>query len=168
MTGILLFFAATGLFVLSFFQISLPALRIAGGLIVAHTAWTMVTASSRLTPPESAEAVQKEDVAFVPMAMPILAGPGAIGVVMSLIARPDPDYSLHIATPAAIVAIGLVVFVLLRVGAPFAKRLGPTAVGAIDRIFGFLILAIAVQLTLSGLAELIPQLNLQALHPPSL
>ena len=92
MTGILLFFAATGLFVLSFFQISLPALRIAGGLIVAHTAWTMVTASSRLTPPESAEAVQKEDVAFVPMAMPILAGPGAIGVVMSLIARPDPDF----------------------------------------------------------------------------
>ena len=66
-------------FVLVFFGISLPVLRIAGGLIVANTAWGMVTASSRITTAESHEASTKEDISLTPMAVPILSGPGSIG-----------------------------------------------------------------------------------------
>jgi multiple antibiotic resistance protein len=153
--GILLAFALAGSYVLEFFGISLPALRIAGGLIVAHTAWTMVTASSRLTPAENAEAAQKDDIAFAPMAMPMLAGPGAIGVVMALAARPDPTTWL-IGSVVAVLAMGAFIYLLLRLGAPLAKRLGPGVLGAIDRILGFLILAIAIELIITGIRGVYP------------
>jgi multiple antibiotic resistance protein len=83
--GILIVFLFFGRFVMSFFGISLPVLQIAGGLIVANTAWGMVTASSRMTPAESHEATTKEDISLTPMAMPMLSGPGSIGVVMGLL-----------------------------------------------------------------------------------
>src|SRR3954453_3855716 len=73
--AILVVFMLFGRFVLSFFGISLPVLKIAGGLIVANTAWVMVTASSRITHEESSEAMTKEDISLTPMAMPMLSGP---------------------------------------------------------------------------------------------
>src|SRR5229473_4155797 len=87
--GILVVFLFFGRFVLYFFGISLPVLKIAGGLIVAHTAWGMVTASTRMTPAESDEATAKSDISLTPMAMPILSGPGSIGVVMGLAANAE-------------------------------------------------------------------------------
>ena len=148
--AILVAFALGGSYVLEFFGISLSALRIAGGLIVAHTAWTMVTASSKLTPAENAEAAQKDDIAFSPMAMPMLAGPGAIGVVMALAARPNPA-TWMVGIVIAVVAMGALIYLLLRVGAPLAKRMGPGVLAAIDRILGFLILAIAIELIITGI-----------------
>lgn len=157
--GILLAFALAGSWVLEFFGISLSALRIAGGLIVAHTAWAMVTATSRTTPAETDEAMGKDDISFTPMAMPMLAGPGSIGVVMALAARPDPrSWLLGIAL--GVVAMGVVVYVFLRVGGPLAKRLGPGAMGAIDRILGFLILAIAIELVITGFKGVYPKFGI--------
>src|SRR5215467_7627207 len=86
---ILVTFLFFGRFVLYFFGISLPVLRIAGGLIVANTAWGMVTSTARITPAESHEAQEKEDISLTPLAMPLLSGPGAIGVVMALAAHVD-------------------------------------------------------------------------------
>src|SRR5258708_17121013 len=77
--AILVIFMFFGRFVLNFFGISLPVLKIAGGLIVANTAWGMVTGSSRMTTAESSEALTKEDISLTPMAMPMLSGPGSIG-----------------------------------------------------------------------------------------
>ncbi|MBV8116825.1 MAG: MarC family protein [Candidatus Eremiobacteraeota bacterium] len=157
--GILVAFALGGSYVLEFFGISLAALRIAGGLIVAHTAWTMVTASSRLTPAENAEAAEKRDIAFTPMAMPMLAGPGSIGVAMALAARPDPSTWIA-GIMIAVVAMGAFIYVLLRVGAPLAKRMGPGVLGAIDRILGFLILAIAIELIITGFRGVYPKFGI--------
>ncbi len=157
--AILLAFALAGSWVLEFFGISLPALRIAGGLIVAHTAWAMVTATSRTTPAETAEAEQKDDISFSPMAMPMLAGPGAIGVVMALAARPDPRTWL-VGIALAVVAMGVLVYALLRLGGPLAKRMGPGVLGAIDRILGFLILAIAIELILTGFKGVYPKFGI--------
>jgi multiple antibiotic resistance protein len=98
--AILVIFMLFGRFVLNFFGISLPVLKIAGGLIVANVAWGMLTGSSRMTMAESSEALTKQDISLTPMAMPMLSGPGAI-----------------------------------------------------NRIFGFLILAIAVQLIWDGVAD---------------
>ena len=150
--AILITFMLIGRFVLSFFGISLPVLKIAGGLIVANTAWGMVTGSSRMTTAESSEALTKEDISLTPMAMPMLSGPGSIGVVMGLAAHADHFLS-YVGMIIGIVALGLVVYLLLCLGGPFVKRLGPGAFGAINRIFGFLILAIAVQLVWNGMAD---------------
>jgi multiple antibiotic resistance protein len=149
---ILVTFLFFGRFVLLFFGISLPVIKIAGGLIVANTAWGMVTSHARITPEESHEAEDKEDISLTPLAMPLMSGPGAIGVVMALAA--------HVDTPAAylgmvigIAGIALSVSLFFGLGGPLVRRLGPSAVGAINKIFGFLILAIAVQLIWNGVAD---------------
>ena len=148
-----------GTYVLEFFGISLSALRIAGGLIVAHTAWAMVTATSRTTPAETAEAQQKDDISFSPMAMPMLAGPGSIGVVMALAARPEPGLWL-VGIVIAVVAMGALIYLMLRLGGPLAKRMGPGVLTAIDRILGFLILAIAIELIIGGFKGLSPHFGI--------
>src|SRR5215471_3992529 len=71
--AILVIFMFFGRFVLNFFGISLPVLQIAGGLIVANTAWGMVIGHNRITPAESDEASVKEDISLTPMAMPMLS-----------------------------------------------------------------------------------------------
>src|SRR5438445_6680002 len=150
--GILVTFMFFGRFVLNFFGISLPVLQIAGGLIVANTAWGMVTGGNRMTPAESDEASTKEDISLTPMAMPILSGPGSIGVVMGLAAHVD-NWTAYLGMVIGIAALAVTVYLFLRLGGPLVARLGPSAVGAISRIFGFLILAIAVQLVWDGVAE---------------
>lgn len=149
---ILVFFLFLGRFVLSFFGLSLPVLRIAGGLIVAHSAWGMVTGTARVTVAEGEDAATKEDISLTPMAMPMLSGPGSIGVVMGLAATTSHVLS-YLGMMVGIAGLGVTVYLFLRLGGPLVARLGPSAAGAINRIFGFLILAVAVQLIWDGLAE---------------
>ena len=150
--GILVVFMFFGRFVLNFFGISLPVLKIAGGLIVAHTAWGMVTASTRITPAESDEAAGKNDISLTPMAMPMLSGPGSIGVVMGLAANAEGPMT-YLGLVIGIAALALSVYLFLRLGGPLVARMGPGAVAGITRIFGFLIFAVAVQLVWDGVAD---------------
>ena len=113
-----------GRFVLNFFGISLPVLQIAGGLIVANTAWGMVTASTRITAAESDEAATKDDISLTPMAMPMLSGPGSIGVVMGLAANAD-SMMTYLGMVIGITALALSVYLFLRLGGPLVAKLGP-------------------------------------------
>lgn len=149
---ILVTFLFFGRFVLFFFGISLPVLKIAGGLIVANTAWGMVTSHARISPEESHEAQDKEDISLTPLAMPLMSGPGAIGVVMALAAH-VVDASGYMGMIIGIALVALSVTLFFSLGGPLVRRLGPSAVGAINKIFGFLILAIAVQLVWNGVAD---------------
>jgi multiple antibiotic resistance protein len=150
--AILITFLFVGRFLLYFFGISLPVLKIAGGLIVANTAWGMVTSHARITPAETDEAQVKEDISLTPLAMPLMSGPGAIGVVMGLAAHVDSAAS-YMGMVIGIAAVALSVSLFFWLGGPLVRRLGPNAVGAINKIFGFLILAIAVQLVWDGVAD---------------
>lgn len=149
---ILVTFLFFGRFVLYFFGISLPVLKIAGGLIVANAAWGMVTSQARITPEQSDEAKEKEDISLTPLAMPLMSGPGAIGVVMALAAHVD-NAAAYVGMVIGIAAIALSVALFFCLGGPLVRKLGPSAVGAINKIFGFLILAIAVQLVWDGVAD---------------
>ena len=149
---ILVTFLFFGRFVLYFFGISLPVLKIAGGLIVANTAWGMVTSTARITPAESNEAESKEDISLTPLAMPLMSGPGAIGVVMGLAAGVN-NAAGYIGMVIGIAVVALSVTLFFWMGGPLVRKLGPSAVGAINKIFGFLILAIAVQLVWDGVAD---------------
>jgi len=149
---ILVTFLFFGRFVLHFFGISLPVLKIAGGLIVANTAWGMVTSTARITPAESHEAESKEDISLTPLAMPLMSGPGSIGVVMALAAHVD-NAAAYLGMVIGVTAIAISVTLFFCLGGPLVRRLGPSTVGAINKIFGFLILAIAVQLVWNGIAD---------------
>ncbi len=119
---------------------------------MANTAWGMVTSTARMTTAETDEASTKEDISLTPLAMPLLSGPGAIGVVMALAAHVD-NRSAYLGMVIGIAAVAVSVLLFLLMGGPLVRRLGPSAVGAINRIFGFLILAIAVQLVWDGVAD---------------
>ena len=129
-------------------------LRIAGGLIVAHTAWEMVTVRKRLTTEEHQEAIDKDNISFTPMAVPMISGPGAIGVVIGFATqvRTWIDYL------GCLLGIGLfsvLLYLCLVLGEPLIEKFGATGMGALNRILGFLILAIAVQLIADGSIDIL-------------
>jgi multiple antibiotic resistance protein len=142
-----------GRFVLHAFGLDLAEIRIAGGLIVAHTAWKMVNSDMRITPAEEQGARTKQDISFTPMAMPLLAGPGAIGVVVGLSAH-GHSWEDYVGYVIAILLIGGTVVACLVASGPIFKRLGPNGIGVLNRIFGFLILAIAVALVARGVVAI--------------
>jgi len=147
--GILVVFTALGSVLLNALGITLPALQIGGGLVVAHSGFGMITARQGLSKPEADHAATKQDVSFSPMALPLIAGPGAIGVVIALAAR-NPGIAPRVGYVLAVVLIALIVAVVLRWGTPLVDRLGPTGIGALTRVIGFLILVIGVELAIHG------------------
>jgi multiple antibiotic resistance protein len=127
---------------------------IAGGLLIGQTAWEMVTARQRLSVSESTEAVDKEDISFTPMAIPMVSGPGAIGVVIGLSAQAD-HWVDYVGCFVGIALLGMTLYLCLVLGEPLNKALGKNGIGAFNRVLGFFILAIAVQFIADGTLALI-------------
>lgn len=154
MTVLLATFAATGTLIFRAFGITLPAFRTAGGLILWFSAMDMLRGErpNQAGRVELREGQEKEDVALVPLAIPLLAGPGAISTIVVLAgqARQPP----HIATLyAAILVTGVVSYITLRIGEPLLRRLGKTGIRVITRIMGLLLAAVAVQFVFTGVKE---------------
>lgn len=152
---VLAIFLLGGTYIMSFFGISLPGIRIAGGLIILRAAYAMLNPgdSERKISEEAEEAAkQKEDISFSPMAMPMLSGPGSIAVVIGLASQAEGVVDLIIMT-AAIVLVALLSYGVLRL-APFSARyIGPTGMSAITRMMGFIAMAIGVQFILNGVSR---------------
>jgi multiple antibiotic resistance protein len=150
---ILAAFLLGGRVVLEFFGISLNVLRIAGGLLVANAAWEMVTSRQRLTDSEREARHAQEDITFTPMAIPLIAGPGSIGVVIGL-ATKMTQWSDYLGCLIGILLFGVLLYVCLTLGESLLSMLGRNGLGALNRILGFFILAIAVQLIADGVISL--------------
>ena len=151
---ILIVFFFIGQMLLEFFGINIYVLQIAGGLIVAHTAWQMVTSQEKLSSDETTESANKTDISFTPMALPILSGPGSIGAVIGLSAQ-KMSASIYIGSTLGIILIGISVFIVLTLSLRLFRIIGKTGVGVINRIMGFFILAIAVQLITDGIKAIL-------------
>jgi multiple antibiotic resistance protein len=140
----------TGEGVFNLFGIDIAVLEVAGGLLVARTGWLMATgAVGELRPEEGGG-----DIAFVPVALPLLAGPGAIGVTIALSA----DYTGagdYAGALLGIAAIGALTYALLLLAGPITRRLGVRGISALTTIAGFLVLAIGVGLAAEGINELL-------------
>ena len=160
--AILIVAAFFGQRILGFFGVGIPAFRIAGGILILIMAIAMVRARqprAKYTPKEATESAEKEDIAVVPLAVPLLAGPGAISTVI-LNAQHSTKF-VHIPVMiGAILLMGGAIYVLFKVGAPLAKRLGKTGINIITRIMGLMLAAVAVEFMTDGLAEIFPMLTL--------
>jgi multiple antibiotic resistance protein len=150
---ILAVFLLGGRTILEFFGISLNVLRIAGGLLVANAAWEMVTSRQRLTDSEQQPGTEKEDISFTPMAIPLIAGPGSIGVTIGL-ATKLTHWSDYLGCLIGIFLFGGLLYVCLVLGESLLSILGRNGLGALNRVLGFFILAIAVQLIADGVISL--------------
>lgn len=151
MVAILLSFLIGGSFIMNFFGLSLPGLRIAGGILVAGVGMRMLYPKDKeQTPDEEKEAKAKPDIAFTPLAMPSLSGPGAISVTIGLTSLATTW--LHFASIAAgVLIVGAIVFVVLRASTQLVRFLGVNGLHAMTKIMGFLILCVGVQFIVNGI-----------------
>jgi multiple antibiotic resistance protein len=153
-TALLVLFASAGGLVFKFFGITLPAFRIAGGIVLGLVALEMLRAqrTTRETKDEIEEGVEKPDVAITPLAMPMLAGPGAISTVMVLMNKASP-WTATIPIYAAILMTGAATFVVLRMSEGVQRLLGKTGINIMSRLMGLVLATLAVQFILTGLSE---------------
>ncbi|NVI98130.1 NAAT family transporter [Myxococcus sp. AM009] len=155
--GMMLFFALFGGVIFKVFGVSLGAFRVAGGILLLITALDMLRArpsETRTTPSEEQEGVVKEDVAIVPLAIPLLAGPGAIATAMVLMAKGDTLVSA-IPVLAAVVLTFVASYFILRASGLIQRVLRQSGVAIVERVMGLILAAIAVQFIADGVKELL-------------
>jgi len=139
---------------------SLSSFRVGGGIVLLLMALSMLRAQPdrmRSTADEEAIATEREHVAVVPIAIPLLAGPGAISTVIIEMYRPGAAYHL-LWVICVIVLLAFVLWVVLRAATPIGRVLGPIGLNILTRIFGLVLAAIAVEIMANGLRELFPVL----------
>lgn len=152
--GILLFFAVLGNAILDVFGITIPALRTAGGILLLLIAIDMVFArhsgGTGTTSEEEIEARQSQDISVFPLAMPLMAGPGAISAVILLTTGASSDLEFWLVL-AAIVVILALCWLTLLIAIPIQRMLGLTGLSVVSRIVGILLAALAVQFVFDGI-----------------
>lgn len=151
---ILATFASAGGLIFRVFGITLPAFRIAGGIILGLSALEMVRAErrSRETREEVEEGHEKYSAAITPLAIPMLAGPGAISTVIVLMDRAE-GWSQVVPVYTAILGAGIATFAVLRGSELLNRALGKTGINVLSRIMGLVLATVAVQFVLDGLRD---------------
>lgn len=160
-----------GAYVLSFFGISIPVLRVAGGIVISMSGWRMLNAPDATeqrrseTPSPRSIAVSASRFAFYPLTMPLTTGPGTISVAISLGSRRPAGFhaallEFTIETLAAVVVLIALVYWLYRHSAKLANLIGATGTTIVVRLSAFLLFCIGIQILWNGAAELLGTLPL--------
>lgn len=148
-----------GSYVLGFFNISIPAFRVAGGILLLISAFGMLSGKvpgTKQTPEELKEAqISNRDLAIVPMAIPLIIGPGAISTIIVF-----SSYSssfVHLAIMSIIVLIPIInIFLFLKIAVKISDKLGLIGINVITRLMGLILASIGVEFMASGLIKLFP------------
>lgn len=157
---ILIVAAWAGEAILNFFGIGIPAFRVGGGLLILLMALSMLHAKqshTQQTPAEADEADSKENIAIVPLAIPLMAGPGAISLVI-VDAHQIGTWGGRFAISGGILTVAGAVWIALRLANPIGEKLGTTGLNIATRIMGLLLAAIGVQMLAAGMLKLFPGL----------
>jgi multiple antibiotic resistance protein len=153
---LLILFLVAGAVILQFFGIGSQALRVAGGLIIAYMGFRMLFPADQSEEVGDTSKITPHSVAFVPLALPMLSGPGSISVVLSMateVAKLEDIFERLIAY--AVVGLGIVLsaatcWLVLRSAGVVVRFLGETGIDALTRIMGFLLVCIGCQFVLSS------------------
>lgn len=159
--AMLLLFAVAGGVIFRIFGISLGAFRVAGGLLLFLMAVDMMRAQpseTRSSAAEVAEGQEKSEPGFVPLGMPMLAGPGAIATVSVLMSSARASAVKTAIVLLCVVITALATFLVLRSAAPLERLLKKTGMNVLNRVMGLILAAVAVQFVASGVTELFPGL----------
>ena len=157
MFSVLVTFLFLGTFILSFFGISLPGIRIAGGFVILRAGMSMMNPDKegrKLTKEDTEAAMEKEDISFSPLAMPLLSGPGSIAVVIGFgsQATGPTDYIIN---TVAVFITALIAWAILRVSPWLNKVMGRSGMVVMTRMMGFIALAIGVQFMINGITAIL-------------
>jgi multiple antibiotic resistance protein len=159
---ILIAFFLIGSYILDFFGISIEGLRIAGGIIITKSGLDLLRSKSEYSKGRAInkkvkqEAMLKNDISFSPLAMPMLAGPGSISLLISLALelRVVWDYLLVV---AAVLTMAFTTYLILRISPRLVGFLGESGISALSRMMGFIVLAIGIQFIANGVVPMLEQ-----------
>ena len=147
-----------GQYVLSFFGITIPALRIAGGIIIASSGFGLLNGkfskNKGINKKVQEDIENRNDIALTPLAMPMLAGPGSISLLIAYYQEHHETVEI-ISSCLAILTVAILIYVILRSAHYLAKYLGASGIVAISRIVGFLTIAIGIQYIISSVLSII-------------
>ena len=159
-----------GAYVLDFFDLSVPIVQVAGGLVVCSLAWSLLNQPDEPIEwvHEAAKPLSRPDLrtrAFYPLTMPLTVGPGSISVALTIGANQSQSVRSLIVNSAAhatgIFVVALFVFVVLRYADTIMRKLGPTGTAVLLRLSAFILLCIGVQITWNGASTLFRTLAFQ-------
>ncbi|PHR72438.1 MAG: amino acid transporter [Arcobacter sp.] len=158
-----------GQYILLFFGISISSFKIAGGILLLLMAINMLNAKvpkAKSTKPERKEAKKKSvnisEIAVVPLAIPLIAGPGAISTII-IYSQKVNSFSHLLMMALIIVLISVYIFVMLRMATYISKKLGITGINIISRVMGLILASISIEFITSGLLSVFPVLGLNSL-----
>lgn len=154
---ILVAFLLLGNGIISLFGISLDGIRVAGGLIILFLSFRMLFPPSAPSNDDTQDAKASSDFSFSPLAMPSMAGPGTIAVVMGYASHIPAGHTLlgYIVISLAILIVVFIAYLALIFSTSIAARLGKSGIDAISKIMGFLLACIAVQFIASGVHDFV-------------
>jgi multiple antibiotic resistance protein len=163
MVAILVSFLIGGTFIMGFFGISIPGLRIAGGLMVTSIGWGLLVAAPRVAVDEKRvreAAKAKRDISFSPLAMPMLSGPGSIAVTLGFTSL-STHWVDYVAIILGIMSVAAITYATLRLSGKIVTVIGLNGMNALSKIMGFLILCVGIQFIVNGVTD--PDL-IRAIH----
>ncbi len=157
---VLVIAALTGDALLHGMGTSLASFRVGGGIVLLLMALAMLngqTGSVRTTPEEEAEAEDRNAIAVVPLAIPLMAGPGSISTAIIQMQRSETEYHALFVI-FTIILVCILLWLVLRLATVIGKALGQIGLNIINRLFGLILTAIAIEIMANGLRELFPAL----------
>ena len=150
-----------GNYVLDFFGISIHALKIAGGIIISRSGFQLLNAKHKkdIGKKIQSESLQKEDISFTPLAMPLLSGPGSISFLINLSIQ--TNYNIKFSTYAivSILLASVSIFVILKLAPKILSYMGQAGLKSMSKIMGFIVMAIGVELIISSISALILKIS---------
>ncbi len=156
--GILLAFFWGGSYILAFFGLQINALRIAGGLIILQSGIALANdkfdENRAMSADVQHEAIDKPDITFSPLAMPLLSGPGSISLLIGFFADYE-QLNQRLLITGIIFLMGLLVYIVLRSAPFFLRFLGVSGLKAGSRIMSFITMAIGIQFIITGIVALV-------------
>jgi MarC family membrane protein len=150
-----------GQYILSFFGITINALRITGGIIIASSGFSLLNGkfnkNKGINKKVEQEIRVRNDIALTPLAMPMLAGPGSISLLITFYQEHHSTYAI-IFSSLAIFCVSIIIYLVLKSAHYISKILGTSGIVAVSRIIGFLTIAIGVQYIISSILNIVSEI----------
>lgn len=151
-----------GNYVLAFFGISINALKIAGGIIIARSGFQLLSATHKKDVGRKIqeESLHKEDISFTPLAMPLLSGPGSISFLINLSIQTGQELGQAMFVLLSILLVSLSIWLILMLAPKILQYMGQAGLKAMSKIMGFIVLSIGIQLIISSVISIVDSLKL--------
>ncbi|MEI6020449.1 MAG: MarC family NAAT transporter [Bacteroidota bacterium] len=150
-----------GVYLLNFFGITIPALRVAGGLIIFRSGWQLLNVKHKAELKENInESVdKKEDISFSPLAMPLLAGPGSMSFLITLFSNRSDSakeaFWQDVSSIGAIIIVAVSIYFVFKYAPRLMKYTGQAGLTSLSKVMGFIVTGIGVQMIISSVSTVV-------------